>query len=111
MGGGTTVKKLSYLICLSLLFVFLLNTNILFAQIEDDEFDLATISLAIHQFSRTTALAILMELKRISSQILIIDYTSPLPGNLYKPLIQLTERIAGKEHTNNFRAFHKNGGI
>ena len=35
------MKKLSYLICLSLLFVFLLNTNILFAQIEDDEFDLA----------------------------------------------------------------------
>jgi tetratricopeptide (TPR) repeat protein len=40
MGGGTTLKNLYYLVILNFLFGFLLNTNILFAQFEDDEFDL-----------------------------------------------------------------------
>jgi tetratricopeptide (TPR) repeat protein len=40
MGGGTTLKNLYYLIILNSLFIFFLSTNILYAQIEDDEFDL-----------------------------------------------------------------------
>lgn len=76
-----------------------------------NKLDLATISLAIHQFSPKTALQILTELKRISKQILIVDYASPLPDNIFKPFIQIIERIAGREHSNNFRTFQKIGGI
>jgi tetratricopeptide (TPR) repeat protein len=40
MGGGPVLRKHYYLFILSILSIFLLNTNIVFAQIEDDEFDL-----------------------------------------------------------------------
>jgi tetratricopeptide (TPR) repeat protein len=40
MGGGTALRNHYYFFILSFLFIFLLNTNILFAQFEDDEFDL-----------------------------------------------------------------------
>jgi tetratricopeptide (TPR) repeat protein len=40
MGGGTALRNQYYLIILSFLFIFLLNTNNLLAQFEDDEFDL-----------------------------------------------------------------------
>ena len=40
MGGGTALRNQYYLIILSFLFIFLLNTNNLLAQFDDDEFDL-----------------------------------------------------------------------
>jgi tetratricopeptide (TPR) repeat protein len=40
MGGGIDLRNHYYLIVLSFLFIFLLNTDILFAQFEDDELDL-----------------------------------------------------------------------
>ena len=39
MGGGTILKNLFCFIILNVLFIFILNTNISFAQFEDDEFE------------------------------------------------------------------------
>jgi demethylmenaquinone methyltransferase/2-methoxy-6-polyprenyl-1,4-benzoquinol methylase len=75
------------------------------------QFDLATLSLAVHQFSMVNANEILNQLKSISDQILIIDYSSPLPNNIYKPLVYLIERMAGKEHFTHFKKYQQIGGI
>lgn len=78
---------------------------------KNDEFDVATISLAIHQFSPIIARQVIKELIRVADQILFIDYASPLPKNIYRPFINTIESFAGKEHSANFRAFQKLGGI
>jgi ubiquinone/menaquinone biosynthesis C-methylase UbiE len=76
-----------------------------------NEFDVATISLAIHQFDTPTGLKILEELKRIARRILIVDYTSPLPANNYKSLTWFIEWMAGGDHFRNFKTYHEFGGI
>lgn len=81
------------------------------SQFNTHEFDVATISLAIHQFDRHTGLQILTELKRISKKTLIVDYACPLPPNYYKPIIWFIERLAGGAHYKNFKAYQKFGGI
>ena len=78
---------------------------------KNDEFDLVTISMAIHQFHPETAKLVIHEINRVAEKILFIDYTSPLPKNLYRPFIITIERFAGKEHAANFKAFQKLGGI
>ncbi len=75
------------------------------------EFDVAIISLALHQFDTDTGLKLLKDMKRIAKEILIIDYTSPLPANYYKQLIWFIEWIAGGDHFKNFKAYQKFGGI
>jgi tetratricopeptide (TPR) repeat protein len=55
MGGGTTLRNQYYLIILSIFFIFLLNTNYLFAQFEDDEFDLEKEEVACIPESLETA--------------------------------------------------------
>lgn len=80
-------------------------------QFKENEFDIATISLAIHQFDTETGLLILNKLNRISKKILIIDYACPLPDNLYRNLTFFIERLAGREHFKNFKAYQKIGGV
>ena len=80
-------------------------------QFKKNEFDIATISLAIHQFDTETGLLIINELNRISKKILIIDYACPLPNNLYRNLIFFIEKLAGREHFKNFKTYQEYGGI
>jgi demethylmenaquinone methyltransferase/2-methoxy-6-polyprenyl-1,4-benzoquinol methylase len=81
------------------------------SQFHNDQFDLATLSLAIHQFSEEDRNIILGQVKRVASEILIIDYTSPLPRNGFRHLVSVLERLAGKSHYINFRQYQKQGGI
>lgn len=81
------------------------------SQFKTKQFDAATISLAIHQFDTQSGLLILKELKRISKEILVIDYNCPLPDNLYKQFTFIIERLAGREHFKHFKAYQKLGGI
>lgn len=76
-----------------------------------NHFDLATISMAIHQFDTNKGIQALIELKRVAKEILIIDYSCPLPSGYLKQFIYFIERIAGKEHFKNFKTYQKNGGI
>jgi len=76
-----------------------------------NEFDVATISLAIHQFDTQTGLQILEELKRIAREILIVDYASPLPANYYRHLTLFIEWLAGGDHFRNFKTYQEFGGI
>jgi SAM-dependent methyltransferase len=74
-------------------------------------FDVATISMAIHQFSPETGLHILQQLKSISNYVLILDYSYPQPHNFNGFIVRSIERIAGKEHFAHFRAYQRGGGM
>jgi SAM-dependent methyltransferase len=76
-----------------------------------DEFDVAVISMAIHQFTRTDGLAVLREMKRVARRIIIVDYGFPLKPGLLSWLTWGIEFIAGGDHFRNFRRYMDGGGI
>lgn len=82
-----------------------------FKEFKTKEFDLATISMAIHQFDTNTGIKILSELSRIAKEILIVDYACPIPNVIYNRFIYFIERLAGKEHFRNFKSYQHFGGI
>lgn len=75
------------------------------------EFDVATMSLALHQFSPELYTSILSEMKRIANRIVIVDYAVPLPKNIVGYGSKLAEFMAGIEHNRNFRKFYRKGGL
>ncbi|MFN2379582.1 MAG: class I SAM-dependent methyltransferase [Bacteroidales bacterium] len=76
-----------------------------------NEFDVAVISMAIHQFSYTVALDILTEMKRVATRIIIVDYGFPLKPGFLKWLTYVIEFIAGGDHYRNFRLYMGRGGV
>ena len=77
---------------------------------KDEEFDLATISLALHQFPMSIAKSVFSEMIRISKELIIVDYAFPMPSRFLKTGIYLIERMAGKDHFNGFRSYMEKGG-
>jgi SAM-dependent methyltransferase len=77
----------------------------------DKAFDVAVISLAVHQFKADIAIQILKEMKRVASRIIIADYNYPMPCGLSKWFAWSIEWLAGGDHYRNFRIFMKKGGL
>jgi SAM-dependent methyltransferase len=77
----------------------------------DAEFDIATVSMAIHQFRTETGRELLKALRRIADRVLIADYAYPLPGGFPGGITRLIEWMAGQEHNSCFRAYLANGGL
>lgn len=75
------------------------------------QFDIALITLALHQFSPENYPHILGEMKRVAQQIIIVDYAVPLPKNFTGWGSQVAEFFAGREHFRNFRKFYRLGGL
>ncbi len=78
---------------------------------EDESFDVATMSLALHQFDPEDWDIILAEIFRIAETLIIADYSYPLPTGFKRKMVYIIERIAGKEHYRNFKAFMNKGGV
>jgi ubiquinone/menaquinone biosynthesis C-methylase UbiE len=77
----------------------------------DNEFNIATMSLALHQFSPEIYTPILGGLKRVAEKIIIVDYSVPLPKNAAGYASRIIEFLAGKTHHKNFRNYYKCGGL
>ena len=77
----------------------------------DNAFDVATMSLALHQFAPELHVKILSEMKRIASKIIIVDYAVPLPGNYVGYGSKVAEYFAGRQHHSNFQKFCQLGGL
>jgi ubiquinone/menaquinone biosynthesis C-methylase UbiE len=77
----------------------------------ENEFDIATMTLALHQFSPDLHSIILTEMKRVADKIIIVDYAVPLPKNYAGVGSRVAEFLAGKEHHQNFKQFYKLGGL
>jgi len=78
---------------------------------KENNFDIAIMSLALHQFSPDLHAPILSEMKRIANKIILVDYNVPLPKNYTGFGSRVAEFLAGKEHNKNFKSFYKLGGL
>lgn len=81
------------------------------SRFEDDHFDVATMSLALHQFDPEMHFHILNEMKRMAKKIIIVDYAVPLPQNYAGFGCRVAEFFAGGEHHTNFKKYYKLGGL
>ncbi len=82
-----------------------------FSIFDDKEFDVAVISMAVHQFNEDQAIQVLKGMKRISAKIIIMDYNFPLKKGFFRLMTIVLERLAGKTHYRNFNTYLKQGGI
>lgn len=82
-------------------------------QFSDSSFDLALIQLALHEKSQDDQEKIINEIHRIlnsQGHLLVVDYEiSKITNYFARKIINTIEFIAGKEHYNYFKLFHKNG--
>jgi SAM-dependent methyltransferase len=76
-----------------------------------NSFDIAIMSMALHQFDPALHSTILGEMKRVAKQIIIVDYAIPLPKNYAGAGSRVAEFLAGKEHNRNFKQYHQLGGL
>ena len=81
------------------------------SQFENNQIDVAIISMAIHQFSRTDGLTVLSEMKRVAHRIIVVDYGYPLRSGFLTWLTWTIEFIAGGDHFRNFRSYMSARGI
>lgn len=79
--------------------------------IEDGEFDYATITLALHEMPENSRLPVLRELSRTARNLLIVDYSSPLPIGAAGRFTRMIEWMAGRDHYSGFRSYQKAGGL
>ena len=77
----------------------------------ENEFEITTMTLALHQFSPFFYSSILNEMKRISKKFIIVDYSVPLPKNILGYGSKWVEFMAGRDHFRNFKKFYLNGGL
>lgn len=87
-------------------------------EFRNDQFDLVTCSLILHEVPQNVRMDILKEAKRVlrnDGRILLIDYhPGPIKkakGLYSKLIITIIEFLAGREHYTNFCHFIKNGGL
>jgi hypothetical protein len=80
-------------------------------EFKDKEFDVATMSLALHQFNPELHTAIISEMKRVARRLIFIDYACPLPANYVGTGSKVAEFFAGREHHLNFKKYNRLGGL
>jgi len=81
------------------------------SRFSDNQFEVATMSLALHQFTPDLHTPILNEMKRVAKKIIVVDYAVPLPSNYSGIGSKVAEFFAGVEHHKNFRKFCDLGGL
>jgi ubiquinone/menaquinone biosynthesis C-methylase UbiE len=81
------------------------------SQVFKEKFDYATFSFFIHEIDSADRVEVLKEAKKIANNLVIYDYQTPLPYNIFGLNIRIVEFLAGRSHHRNFRKFTKNGGL
>ncbi|MBW2163998.1 MAG: class I SAM-dependent methyltransferase [Deltaproteobacteria bacterium] len=82
---------------------------------KNESFDITIISFALHEKDRSTQENFINEAHRLIKKdgfILVVDYNfDNKTPKLVKIGISIIERIAGKEHYNNFKGYIQNNGL
>ncbi len=95
----------------------LLNTNFVvgdatnLSAFYNQKFDVAILSMALHQFQPDQQTPILNEIKKVANRIIILDYTVPLPKNYAGVASKVAEFLAGVDHNRNFGSYSRSGGL
>lgn len=81
------------------------------SQFDDNEFDLTTMTMVLHEMNTKLRIPTLKEMVRVSRRLIITDYAVS-PGLLLSACIHLIERAAGGiSHYHLFRSYLKDGGV
>ncbi|WP_319500815.1 class I SAM-dependent methyltransferase [uncultured Draconibacterium sp.] len=75
------------------------------------KFDVAILSMALHQFDPDLHKIILGEIKKVAEKIVVLDYAVPLPKNYVGVGSKVAEFLAGIEHNRNFKSYSQAGGL
>lgn len=75
------------------------------------KFDVAILSMALHQFDPDLHKIILAEVKKVAEKIVVLDYAVPLPKNYVGVGSKVAEFLAGIEHNRNFKSYSQAGGL
>jgi ubiquinone/menaquinone biosynthesis C-methylase UbiE len=81
---------------------------------EDSIFDVASISLALHEIEKDKRDKIISEMKRVTKKdgsLIFIDFSVPMPPTVVSYLIKAVEYFAGKNHNENFKNYFQKGGL
>ncbi|KPJ57374.1 hypothetical protein AMJ49_01115 [Parcubacteria bacterium DG_74_2] len=81
---------------------------------EDSIFDIASISLALHEIESAKRDAVISEMKRVvkkDGSLIFIDFQIPLPKTITSYFVKVIEYFAGKDHHQNFKSYLKEGGL
>jgi len=77
----------------------------------NQKFDVAIMSMALHQFKPDLRNSILREAEKIADRIIFLDYAVPLPKNYVGVASKMAEFIAGIDHNRNFKSYYRDGGL
>jgi len=81
------------------------------SHIADNTYNVAIISMALHEMPRPLALKILREALRVSKKVVIADYNHPLPRNSYGDVCRYLEFVAGYDHFRSYFTYDKKKGL
>jgi demethylmenaquinone methyltransferase/2-methoxy-6-polyprenyl-1,4-benzoquinol methylase len=77
-------------------------------------FDVAVISLVLHEIESKDRDKVISEMKRVvkkGGRLIFVDLNCPLPKSMTSILVKSIEFFAGKNHFKNFKSYQKEGGI
>jgi ubiquinone/menaquinone biosynthesis C-methylase UbiE len=80
----------------------------------DPVFDVALISLVLHEIESKKRDKVISEMKRVvkkGGRLIFVDFNVPFPKTISAFFVKLIERFAGKGHHLNFQSYLKEGGL
>jgi len=80
----------------------------------DPVFDVAVISLVLHEIENKDRDKVISEMKRVvkkDGRLIFVDFNCPLPKSMISFSVKLVEFFAGRNHWHNFKNYLKEGGI
>ncbi len=86
--------------------------------LDDNSFDLSTITLALHEVDPELSKQLIFEMLRVTKSdgfLVLVDYTKSTKKNLYSKIanssIHYVEKLVGGSHYRNYKKFMKSGGL
>lgn len=74
-------------------------------------YDYAVISMALHEMTPDLRLEVIRKAKRLAVQVILADYTSPLPVTLAGIRVRVGEFFSGVDHFQSFLSYQRNNGL
>ncbi len=81
---------------------------------QDESFDYASITMALHEKEEAARDRIISEMQRVVKKggiLVFVDYRVPYPQSAYGYFVKAAELMAGKDHFRYFRDYIKQGGL
>jgi len=89
----------------------LMKRNEKLSDLFDQTFDFSILKLVLHEMSEEERVNLLHEAKKISQEIIIIEWLAPQPRNLSGKGTFLIEMMSTVQHYKNFKIWHSTGGV